>query len=172
MIGQKTHSFLCLSIIMQVLQSGKPALSAITNGSLVAYMRENGVLDKIRVCESKDQGLTWGPVGTIDLPNPGSGLDAVRLANGHWVLIYNDTIQGRSSLAVSLSEDEGQTWKYTRHLEKHEKGAYHYPAIIQGADGTIHAIYSYFAPQEGNQEGKSMKHAAFNEDWIRAQDKK
>ena len=34
MIGQKTHSFLFLSIIMQVLQSGKPGLSAITNGSL------------------------------------------------------------------------------------------------------------------------------------------
>ena len=52
------------------------------DGSLVAYMRENGPLNKIRACESTDGGLTWGKVGTIDLPNPGSGLDAVRLANG------------------------------------------------------------------------------------------
>ncbi len=63
------------------------------------------------------------PVGTIDLPNPGSGLDAVRLANGHWVLIYNDTLDSRNSLAVSISEDEGKTWPITRHLEKHEEGA-------------------------------------------------
>ena len=55
-------------------------------------MRENGPLHKIRVSESKDDGVTWGPVGTIDLPNPGSGLDGVRLANGHWLLIYNDTV--------------------------------------------------------------------------------
>ena len=145
----------------------QPAVLERKDGSLVAYMRENGPLDKIRVAESTDKGLTWGPVGTLELPNPGSGLDAVRLANGHWVLIYNDTKQGRNSLAVSLSDDEGHSWSKTRHLEKHEKGSYHYPAIIQGADGTIHAVYSYFV--EG---GKSMKHAAFNEDWIVAGDPK
>ena len=68
---------------------------------------------------------------------------------------------------MSLSEDEGKTWKFTRHLEQHDKGSFHYPAIIQGRGDTIHAVYSYFV--EG---GKSMKHAAFNEDWIRAQDGK
>ena len=30
------------------------------DGTLVAYMRENGPLDKIRVSESNDDGLTWG----------------------------------------------------------------------------------------------------------------
>ncbi len=144
----------------------QPAVLERKDGSLVAYMRENGFTDKIRVAESTDGGKTWGPVGEMDLPNPGSGLDAVRLADGHWVLIYNDTTRGRNSLAVSLSEDEGKTWSHTRHLEKHDKGSYHYPTIIQGHDGTIHAVYSYFV--EG---GKSMKHAAFNEDWITAGDK-
>ncbi|MEX2114339.1 MAG: sialidase family protein [Pirellulales bacterium] len=143
----------------------QPAVLERKDGSLVAYMRENGPLNKIRACESKDQGLTWSKVGTIDLPNPGSGLDAVRLANGHWALIYNDTINGRNHLAVSISEDEGRSWPITRHLEEQEKGSYHYPAIVQGADGTLHAIYSYFV--EG---GKTMKHAAFNEDWVRAGD--
>ncbi len=143
----------------------QPAVLERKDGSLVAYMRENGPLDKIRASESNDQGLTWSKVGTIDLPNPGSGLDAVRLANGHWALIYNDTLRGRNRLAVSISEDEGRTWPITRHLEKQEQGSYHYPAIIQGADGMLHAIYSYFV--EG---GKTMKHAAFNEDWVRAGD--
>ncbi len=137
------------------------------DGSLVAYMRENGPLDKIRDCESRDGGKTWGPVGTIDLPNPGAGIDAVRLANGHWVMIYNDVTTGRNSLAVSISTDEGKTWSKTRHLEQQPKGSFHYPAIIQGADGTIHAVYSYFV--EG---GKSMKHAAFDESWIEAGDPK
>ena len=39
-----------------------------------------------------------------------SGLDALRLHNGHWVIIYNDTLKGRTQLAVSVSEDEGRTW--------------------------------------------------------------
>ena len=68
---------------------------------------------------------------------------------------------------MSLSEDEGHTWPITRHLEKHEKGSYHYPAVIQGGDGTIHFVYSYFV--EG---GKSMKHVAANEAWIRQGDGK
>ena len=72
----------------------QPAVLERKDGSLVAYMRENGITDKIRVAESTDGGKTWGPVGELDMPNPGSGLDAVRLANGHWVLIYNDTGQG------------------------------------------------------------------------------
>jgi predicted neuraminidase len=150
----------------------QPAVLRRDDGTLVAYMRENGPLHRIRISESKDDGLSWGPVGVTELPNPGSGLDGVRLADGRWVLIYNDSTRGRNSLAVSLSDDEGKTWKWTRHLEKHAGGAYHYPAIIEGKDGTIHAIYSYFIPrQEGQPEqSKSMKHAAFNEAWIRAGD--
>ena len=143
----------------------QPAVLRRNDGTLVAYMRENGPLDKIRVSESRDDGETWGKVGTIDLPNPGAGIDGVRLADGHWVLIYNDTAKGRNTLAVSLSEDEGRTWPITRHLEKHEDGSYHYPAVIQGADGTIHFIYSYFV-----KGGKSMKHVAANEAWIRQGD--
>jgi predicted neuraminidase len=89
----------------------------------------------------------------------------VRLTSGNWLLIYNDTITGRNSLAVSLSDDEGRLWKWTRHLERHDKGSYHYPAIIEGRGGSIHAVYSYFV-----SGGKSMKHASFNEAWIRAPD--
>ena len=143
----------------------QPAVLRRADGTLVAYMRENGPMDRIRVAESKDDGVTWGPVGIIDLPNPGSGLDAVRLASGAWAIIYNDTARDRNSLAVSLSEDEGRSWKLKRHLERQPRGSFHYPAIIQARDGTIHAVYSYFT-----DGGKSMKHAAFNEEWVRAGD--
>ncbi|HET6426343.1 MAG TPA: sialidase family protein [Planctomycetaceae bacterium] len=141
----------------------QPSVLRRDNGTLVAYMRENGVLRKVRVSESKDDGETWGPVGTIDLPNPGSGLDAVRLQNGHWLLVYNDTIIGRNKLAVSLSTDEGRTWPHTRHLEDQPTGQFHYPAVIQTKNGRIHVVYSYFV--EG---GKSMKHAEFDESWIQS----
>lgn len=158
----------------------QPSVLRRKDGSLIAYMRENGGRRHIRTSESTDEGITWSPVGESELPNFGSGIDAVRLANGNWAMIYND--KGRVSLVVSISEDEGKTWKYTRHLELHEKGRYHYPAIIQGHDGTIHAIYSTFiAPAPGTVEpdkngkipefvDKGIKHAAFTEAWIKAGD--
>jgi len=143
----------------------QPIVLRRKDGTLIAYMRENGILGRVRVSTSTDDGLTWGPVGAALLPNPGSGLDGVVLESGRWLLIYNDATDGRNRLAVSLSDDEGRTWPHTRHLEDHESGSYHYPAIIQAKDGTIHAVYSYFV-----EEGKSMKHAAFNEEWVLAGD--
>jgi hypothetical protein len=44
--------------------------------------------------------------------------------------------------------------------------------VIQGRDGTIHAIYSYFVPKALNgRQGKSMKHAAFSESWVQLGDR-
>lgn len=143
----------------------QPSVLRRRDGTLVAFMRENGPIKKIRVAGSKDDGLSWGPVGAAELPNPGSGLDGVVLKSGRWLLIFNDTMRGRNSLAAALSEDEGKTWKIARHLERHDSGSYHYPAVIQGRDGTIQVVYSYFVAG-----GKSMKHAAFTEDWLRQGD--
>ena len=142
----------------------QPTVLRRDSGELVAFMRENGVLKHIRSSTSKDEGLTWGPVVMTEMPNPGSGLDGVRLANGHWLLVYNDTIFKRNSLLVSISTDEGKTWKWRRHLEKEATGSFHYPSAIQARDGTIHVIYSYFVAG-----GKSMKHTAFNEAWVQSQ---
>lgn len=139
----------------------QPTVLRRNDGTLVAYMRENGPRKKIRVCESTDDGESWGRVGVCDLPNPGAGVDGLRLASGKWLLVYNDTPEGRNRLAVSLSSDEGRTWSVTRRLEDHPTGSYHYPAVTQAADGQIHIVYSYFV--EG---GKSMKHAAISESWV------
>ena len=139
----------------------QPAVLRRSDGTLVAYMRENGVTGRVRVAESADGGDTWGPVGVTGLPNPGSGLDGLRLSSGTWLLVYNDTASGRNRLAVSLSKDEGRSWPVTRHLEDHPEGSYHYPAVTQGRDGTVHAVYSRFV-----EAGEGMKHAAFDEAWV------
>ncbi len=141
----------------------QPAVLRRNDGTLVAYMRDNGPSNRVQVCESADEGITWGAVTNSELLNPGSGLDAVRLKNGHWALVYNDLLDGRNQLAVSISEDEGHSWTRTRHLEKQPSGSYHYPAVIQGSDERIHVVYSYFV-----DNGKSMKHVAFDESWVTA----
>ncbi|MBN1341976.1 MAG: exo-alpha-sialidase [Phycisphaerae bacterium] len=147
----------------------QPSVVQRKDGSLVAMMRENGVTKQIRVSESKDEGLTWGPVFSSPLPNEGSSVEVIKLASGHWALIYNDTKKGRHKLALSLSDDEGKTWKWTRHIERvpFGKGSFSYPSILQDADGMMHATYTYSIP-----EGKSIKYVRFNEAWVRQGDPK
>jgi predicted neuraminidase len=144
----------------------QPSIARKADGTLVAYMRDNGPPpQRLHVSESTDKGLTWSTVKDSDLPNPGSGADIVTLRNGHWILAYNDTEKGRHSLAVSLSTDEGKTWPHTRHLvhsdteENAPTGAY--PSIIQGANGSLHVVYSYQSPA-----GKTIRHAQFTEAWL------
>jgi predicted neuraminidase len=156
----------------------QPSIVRRRDGSLYTLMRDNGPPPKrLHQSESRDRGETWSEVTDSDLPNPGSGAEIISLRNGHWALISNDTERGRHSLAVQISDDEGRTWKWKRHLEFDEPGpeagSYHYPTIIQARDGTLHASYSYHLgkkdlPKDANDRpaAKTIKHAHFNEAWV------
>jgi predicted neuraminidase len=94
---------------------------------------------------SSDDGNSWGILTKTELANPNSGIDAVTLKDGWFVLIYNPTIQGnedRSRLNVAISKD-GMEWKDALILENENKGEYSYPAVIQADDGRIHITYTY-----------------------------
>lgn len=150
----------------------QPSFARKKDGTIVAYMRDNGPPPKrVLVSESADRGMTWSKVYDHPLlPNPGSGLEVANLNDGRFICINNDTQEGRHSLFVSISEDEGQTWAYNRHLElaPRGEGSYGYPSIIQGKDGMIHASYTYVVenPPDGSDNRKSIKHAEFNIEWI------
>lgn len=91
---------------------------------------------------SEDNGKSWSEMTLLeDLPNPNSGIDAVSLADGRAVLIYNNTPRGRSPLNVAISSD-GKQWDTVMTLED-QKGEYSYPAVIQAADGKIHVTYTW-----------------------------
>jgi predicted neuraminidase len=76
-----------------------------------------------------------------DLPNPNSGIDAVLLADGQSLLVYNDATEGRERLNVATSAD-GKTWRKVLDLED-QPGEYSYPAVIQTPDGLVHVTYTY-----------------------------
>jgi len=149
-----------------------------SNGSLLAYMRDNGPPpQRLMVSESEDRGMTWSMVRDSKLPNPGSGADIATLENGHWVLAYNDTEEGRHSLAVSISTDEGNTWPHTRHLERDERESRiatqsSYPSIIEGKEGVIHVIYSYHRRDMDGKPNETIKYARITEEWIIEGDQK
>jgi predicted neuraminidase len=145
----------------------QPSLVRKNDGTLVAFMRENGPRRRIRTSTSQDDGMTWSPVTESSLPNPGAGIEALRLQSGRWAIVYNDTISGRNSLAISLSDDEGHTWPLTRHIERTGKGSdqFHYPSIIQSRDGALHVTYT-----RRTSQGATIQHARLNEAWIAAGD--
>ena len=92
--------------------------------------------------QSDDYGRTWSPARRTEVPNPNSGLDAVRLADGRIVLACNPTREGRTPLSLLVSEDNGETWPWRRDVET-GPGEYSYPSIIQAADGRVHVVYTY-----------------------------
>jgi predicted neuraminidase len=148
----------------------QPSLVRKKDGSLVAYLRDNGPAPKrAHISTSKDDGVSWTLAQDTELLNPGTSIEVVRLSSGNWIAVYNDLESGRYSLVAALSDDEGATWKWKRHLDgnpqKQSSSQYHYPSVIQGKDGAIHVTYSYFVP-----EGKSIKHVKLNEDWVKAGD--
>jgi predicted neuraminidase len=83
----------------------------------------------------------WSKPQPITLPNPGSGIDAVMLKDGHALLVYNHTERGRTPLNVAVSRD-GKRWQAALVLEN-DPGEYSYPAIIQTSDGLDHITYTW-----------------------------
>jgi predicted neuraminidase len=96
---------------------------------------------------SSDQGKTWSPMKATSLPNPNSGIDAVTLTDGRFLLIYNHTRRnsgqprGRGLLNVAVSSD-GESWQAGPVLEN-ERGEFSYPAVIQTKDGLVHILYTW-----------------------------
>jgi len=91
--------------------------------------------------DSSDEGGTWGPMRLSDVPNPNSGTDALRLEDGRYLLVYNDTPHGRSPLNVAVSKD-AEHWTRVLDLET-KPGEYSYPAVIQARDGKVHITYTW-----------------------------
>ena len=96
---------------------------------------------------STDGGRTWAQLTPTVLPNPNSGLDAVTLADGRQVLVYNHVppLAGHwwdaTPLNVAVSAD-GKTWQSAAIFERDLENI-PYPAIIQSADGAIHVIFTW-----------------------------
>ena len=119
----------------------QPSVVEVKGQRLRLYARATSSIGKICVAESSDGGVTWSEARPTELPNPNSGIDAVRLRDGRTVMIYNHTEKGRTPLNLAVSRD-GEHWTMFRALES-EPGEYSYPNVIQGADGDLHIAYTW-----------------------------
>lgn len=120
----------------------QPTLWESEPGQLKMLVRSRGPVNFIGEATSSDGGRTWSPARPTALPNPNSGLDAVRMKDGKIALVYNHTARGRTPLNLAFSKDNGKTWGAPLVLED-ESGEYSYPAIIQTSDGLLHITYTW-----------------------------
>ncbi len=152
----------------------QPSIARRKDGTLLAYFRDNGAApQRVQTATSNDNGTTWSAVTDTDRVDSGSGVEVCVLQSGRWLLVHNDVEKGRHRLALSVSEDEGVTWRTGRYLENDplspDAGSYSYPSIIQAKNGTIHVSYTYRPSKQTAEtvgKGSSIKHAAFNESWV------
>lgn len=119
----------------------QPSVVDLAGHHLRFYARSRTRSARIAVADSFDDGKTWGPVHFIALPNPNSGLDAVRLNDGRVVLAFNDSDNRRTPLDLAVSAD-GEHFRVFRTLED-GPGEYSYPAIVQAANGDLLVTYSW-----------------------------
>jgi len=138
----------------------QPSLIQKKDGTLVAYMRDNGdAPPRVQISESNDSGVTWTAAQKTEIPNTAS-VQVLKLSDGRWVFIGNDIDDGRYQISLYLSDDEGKTWKWKTHLEQVKKGdgSFSYPSMLQAPDGMLHITYSY---QQG-EKLESIKYVVVN----------
>jgi predicted neuraminidase len=141
----------------------QPAVAALTDDYLVCYCRrgadygprQDGFLVR---AESRDGGRTWSPGKDTVFPNPNAAVDFLKLANGHLLLVFNDSMSRRTPLTVAISTDEDKTYPHRRNIAE-GRGDFAYPFAIQTRDGKVHVIYT------SNRRGV-INHAAFDEQAI------
>lgn len=128
------------------IQAIQPSILFLGGDKLLALGRSRQ--DRVFEVRSDDGGKTWGEMTLGTLPNNNSGTDAVTLASGMHLIVYNH-IGGtpgkwggkRTPLNVAASKD-GKHWEAALVLET-DPGEYSYPAIIQTKDGLVHITYTW-----------------------------
>ncbi len=131
------------------LEAIQPSVLTLRDGTLALVARtRQGVVATSR---SRDGGRSWSPLAALALPNPNAGTDAVTLADGRQLIVYNHAAHDpatpgdgpRWPLNVALSDD-GVHWRAVLTLESRPiRDGYAYPAVIQTRDGRVHITYTW-----------------------------
>jgi len=140
----------------------QPALVPFDARRALLLARDNSAAGQLWASRSEDGGDSWSAPARTGLPNPFSGLDAIRLRDGRVVLAFNDTKDNRGNLRLAVSADEGASWQRVNPLLEEEAGQeFSYPFLLQSSDGLIHLVYTW--------KRQGIRHVTFNSAWLDAQ---
>jgi predicted neuraminidase len=143
----------------------QPAVVEIAPGRLIAYCRRGGGYGPTKDgwlvrAESTDGGSTWSEGRDSAFPNPNAAIDFLKLSSGALLLVFNDSMSGRTPLVAALSRDGDRTYPHRRAIAE-GPGDFAYPIAFQAKDGRIHVVYT-------SDRRRVINHATFEEAWIAA----
>jgi len=134
-----------------------PAFVAVGSNSVVAFVRARGggMLQSTFFDPDKNG---WSIPQSTNLPNSDSAIDAVRLADGRILLVYNDDGAVRNPLSIAISDD-GTTFRKLRDVENESGQDFSYPSLVQAQDGTFYLSYTW-------HYRSAIKCAHFDANWL------
>lgn len=133
------------------------------DGRVSMVTRDGTMKNRVGLMVSTDEkATTFAKTVAMALPNPGAAVAQVRLADGHVVIVFNNSPDSRYPLSAAVSDDEGETIVAIRDLVTDECAVEEcsYPAVTQSLkDGTIWISYTH--------NRKSIGWIQVNEAWLR-----
>ena len=136
----------------------QPSIIEHADGRLQLLCRSNR--NSVLSSWSSDTAAHWTRLSEAALPNPNSGIDAVTLTDGSFLIVYNpleagkEWFNGRNVLSVARSSN-GERWERILDLVNETNGEFSYPAIIQSGDGSVHITYT--------ADRKTIRHIVLHE---------
>ena len=90
---------------------------------------------------SDDSGETWEQFERTALPNPDGGLDVVKMGPQDFVMVYQHSNRERGVLNLAKTRN-GKGWAAAAVLENQPGRSFSDPAMVKGADGNLHLVYT------------------------------
>ncbi|WP_288379884.1 sialidase family protein [uncultured Massilia sp.] len=123
----------------------QPAIVPVSRTEIRAWMRDASDERRVQHALSRDGGANWEDLPPLSLHNESTSVAALRLANGDFLMLHNDAVEGgssRSTLRLSISQD-GRTWRTVADVASGSAGdEFSYPTMQQ-VGNELHITYTY-----------------------------
>ncbi|WP_217805684.1 exo-alpha-sialidase [Roseovarius sp. A-2] len=137
----------------------QPMIVPLDARRAVAFLRDLGGSGVLWRSVTEDGGQSWKEPVPTDRANANAPVAALWLGTGRIVMAANDDADAPGDLVLSLSEDEGRTWRVLHRFER--PGARRYPMLRRVGD-SVALTYS-----TGTKRGIAVH--LFNAAWLAGQ---
>jgi len=119
------------------------------------------------VSMTDDVGWSWTRPRQSALRNYDKPVSVARLGGKHLLMVHNGAAPGERdvdrTLMLSVSDDEGESWRPFHYLEREQGRRAHYPWLMAGPGGLYHLLFT-----SSDSAGSDLIHVRFSRDWIAA----
>jgi len=123
----------------------QPAIVPVSSTDIRAWMRDASDERRVQHARSRDGGASWEDLPALALHNESTSVAALRLANGEFLMLHNDAVDGgssRSTLRLSISQD-GKSWRTIADVASGSAGdEFSYPTM-QLVGSELHVTYTF-----------------------------